>query len=780
MPRHNTAIVDSARLAANLAALTRAGMPIPQHRLLGAADGRIVTVGGSVVDVLVPSTRGEIPLHGHGDPVREALELVPADLANDGLVVVVGAGAGYVLDALARRAHRGRVLVFEPSPVSCLAALARKDWSGAIAARRLGWLLGPAYDGWTDMWSWVTPGDAPAIVIQPVLGRERPGDVRLALETVKRIVFNASANERARRQFAGPYLLNTLENLPHLVGSHDVRALVGRFTDTPVVIAAAGPSLNRNLEELAPLRDRVLLMAVDTALRPCLAAGLEPDLVVAVDPGVLNRRHLTVDPPPVHSWLVSEPSLAPGSFASFGGRVCTFRVGDHEPWPWLLRNGIDRGRLRAWGSVLTTALDLAVQMDGTPIILIGADFGYTNGQPYCRGTAYEDDWAREIATYGSLEAVWEARWRVVATVEEAGLDGHPVRATPQLLAFRDWTAAYCAQQSRRIINCTGAGLMKALPTASLAVALADAPPRRIEMPFGSRHAPFTGFTVEPFDPDADGDWQRWAGITGASPLSLMRLVGAGMSQSPDQERASSSDEFRALPADVHEATRATALWRALHAEGYFEQHPRYRQPMSDIGLATVRQLLGLTRDDVLLDVGCGYGRLLWFLAPCVRRSIAYEVASEPLALARLYLSGRGDVSFVLGDGDRLAAIGDGTVTAVVALTVLPFMSRAGIPRILAEISRVLAPGGRACLQFHHDGPRHVARDDGAQETPSRFSEMRPPAAASHDEGHIRRLMSAAGLVITALVHESLETYHPGDDMEWIWVRCEKPREATRA
>lgn len=427
-----------------------------------------------MVDVQVRTPDGLVRLDPGVRPVDDAARTLPPTALTASLVTVAGAGAGYAIDALIARGYAGRILVLEPSLVSYVAALSRRDWSPLIEAGRLRWLAGPDYDGWLDTWSWVSPGEPPAVVIHPVLGRVRPADVRSALETLKKMVFNASANERARVQFGARYLRHTLANLPHLHGSRDVGDLFGKFSGTPVLVLAAGPSLDVNLEQLRPVRERALVIAVDTALKPCLAAGLPPDLVVGVDPGELNLRHLSVGSAPAATHLVAEASLAPGSFEPFDGRVFTFRVGEHHPWPWLLSQGIDRAQLRAWGSVLASALDLAVQIGGNPIVLLGADFAYTGGQPYCRNTAYEEDWARDRAQGYSLEVIWR-QW-IKNPIEVLDTTGRPVQTTPHLVAFRDWIANYCrTTPDVTFVNGTGAGLLGTIAQASVGDVLARSP-----------------------------------------------------------------------------------------------------------------------------------------------------------------------------------------------------------------------------------------------------------------------------------------------------------------
>jgi predicted O-methyltransferase YrrM len=447
-------------LGANLAAASRLGMDRLDSWLSDVSgDGEPETSGGRVTGVSLRSANGLVRMHSRHDPVGEAERQLPEQALVAPLVVLIGAGAGFAVDALERRGFAGRVLVLEPSAASLRATLSRRSWADWLDAGRLRFLRGPDYAGWRAVCGWVGAStEAPPIVVQPVLARERPGEASEAVRALKRVLYNANANEAARRAFAGDYLLNTLRNLRHLVQSRDVGELFGRFGGVAAFVLAAGPSLNRNLDELRPYRDRALVIAVDTALRPSLAAGIEPDFVVGVDPGEANLRHLAVGAVPARTHLVAEPSLAPGSFDAFVGRVFTFRVDRHHPWPWLQALGVDRAQLLAWGSVLTTALDLAVRLGCNPVVLFGADFAYTDGQPYCRGTAYEEGWAAEVAAGVPLKDVWR-RWMRQPVVVERAVDGRDVETSAHLLAFRDWVAEYCAKHPEvRFVNATGAGI----------------------------------------------------------------------------------------------------------------------------------------------------------------------------------------------------------------------------------------------------------------------------------------------------------------------------------
>ena len=291
------------------------------------------------------------PLRIHGRrPLEEAeawlsSSLPPGDMP--GSICVIGAGAGWVVDAIERRSVGTRVLVLEPEPQLAQAMLARRDWRPLIDAGRLLVLAGPHFQGADVAWRLVVPAAAnPLRLVHPVIAAARPEASRAAGRVYGRAVADARANDEARGRLQHRYFCNTLANRSAIRASADVSALAGAFPGVPAVLLAAGPSLDRNLEALAGIRQRALVIAVDTALRPCLVAGLEPHLVVAVDPTEVNARHLVGLPPLPRTRLVTEPSLPPEVLEAFTGRLFTFRVGAHEPWPWLQQHR-DRPRRRA-------------------------------------------------------------------------------------------------------------------------------------------------------------------------------------------------------------------------------------------------------------------------------------------------------------------------------------------------------------------------------------------------------------------------------------------------
>jgi hypothetical protein len=444
-----------------------------------------------------------VALHGR-DPQREA-DRIAAQLLEGGetdLVVAIGLGLGFLLDALERRHWTGRVVAIEPEPQTVPLLRERRDWAPWTSTDRIRILAGPAFEGATECWTWFGDGLAePRVWVHPVLERIRPAEVTAARAILRRIVFDARSNAEAKRRHGARYLANTLQNLSAIAREPGVSRLGDAIPGRPAVIVAAGPSLDATIPVLKQIEGKALIIAVDTALRPLLAAGIRPHAVVAVDPSEANARHLTDLPAAPETFLVSEGSIDPVVTAAFRGRTYFFAVSNHEPWPWLQALKVEAGRLRAWGSVLTSAFDLVLNMGADPVVFVGADLSYPEDRPYARGVSFEETW-RSRARFGEPH---EQQWREAIdqwpVVHETDVSGAPVRTAPHLITFRDWLVAQMQQHpGRRFVNAGGAGILRGAHLEQVApeelnalLTSLDAPP--LVHPFRERYRERDGASV---------------------------------------------------------------------------------------------------------------------------------------------------------------------------------------------------------------------------------------------------------------------------------------------
>lgn len=136
-------------------------------------------------------------------------------------------------------------------------------------------------------------------------------------------------------------------------------------------------------------------------------------------------------------------------------------------------------------------------------------------------------------------------------------------------------------------------------------------------------------------------------------------------------------------------------------------------------VAALRELLGLSLSDRILDLGCGWGRHLALLRDAGHGLVGLDVSPALLALAPATpveeraaagadpaetgpLPGAGSASLVAGDMRRLP-LADASFDVVLnlATSLGLFLEDAAAVEALAEARRVLRPGGRLLVEGMH-------------------------------------------------------------------------------
>jgi DNA-binding transcriptional MerR regulator len=170
--------------------------------------------------------------------------------------------------------------------------------------------------------------------------------------------------------------------------AEDAGKLHRLFEGMPILVVAAGPSLDELAPLLPQLARRMPIIAVDTSLRAVRGAGVEPDILTVVDPQYWNTRHL--DRQALSSTLlVSESSTHPIIFRRPLGRL--FFGGSIFPLGQFLETEHGaRFKLGAGGSVATTAWDLARVLGAAEVYMAGLDLGFPDSRTHYSGSYFEE------------------------------------------------------------------------------------------------------------------------------------------------------------------------------------------------------------------------------------------------------------------------------------------------------------------------------------------------------------------------------------------------------
>lgn len=154
--------------------------------------------------------------------------------------------------------------------------------------------------------------------------------------------------------------------------------------DTPAMVAAAGPSLEKHKEEMAGRTSETPLVAVDTAFPALLEWGITPDVVVVLDPRFIGYLHFMKKVPPRCTLWAEAGCSLPKHIKN----VHWFLT-PHPLQDYLF--GDSKGGVKclsAGGNVTQAAVELLLRSGRRDITLFGADFAYPQGKSYARGTYF--------------------------------------------------------------------------------------------------------------------------------------------------------------------------------------------------------------------------------------------------------------------------------------------------------------------------------------------------------------------------------------------------------
>jgi ubiquinone/menaquinone biosynthesis C-methylase UbiE len=145
--------------------------------------------------------------------------------------------------------------------------------------------------------------------------------------------------------------------------------------------------------------------------------------------------------------------------------------------------------------------------------------------------------------------------------------------------------------------------------------------------------------------------------------------------------------------------------------------------------------LNLTPQDDLLDVACGWGEFLAVHGSQAHHVAGIDVSGEKVTLARQRLADRitaGTAEVVQGDAAALPWTED-TFSAVTCMDAFIFFTAP--EKVLAEVLRVLRPGGRMLMQIGMNWPHGL---------PKHMPHPNPFGHDYSDEAAVRKMVEEAG------------------------------------
>ena len=226
---------------------------------------------------------------------------------------------------------------------------------------------------------------------------------------IQETLSSISADYSVQAHFGKQWQKNIMQNLmqikpckPPFVPSDKIAGII-----------AAGPSLDKSIQELKQNFEKTVIFCTDTAYQTLQKHSIEPDYLVSIDCQNLSLEHFRNYS--THSKdkkacvildLGSSPEIA--RFMNKQGHDVYF-ISSFHPLSKMASGKFNIPVINSGsGTVAMAACDIARLCGARKIKLYGADFAYSGGKPYAKGTYLDSIYGRTSGRTSTSETLFSA------------------------------------------------------------------------------------------------------------------------------------------------------------------------------------------------------------------------------------------------------------------------------------------------------------------------------------------------------------------------------------
>lgn len=267
-------------------------------------------------------------------------------------------------------------------------------------------------------------------------------------------------NRNTEGYFGKTIVENTIKNLKFINQSNILLEFYDDIPkEIPAIIVSAGPSLDKNIQELKKAKGKAVIFATDTAVRYLFQYNIEPDFIVTIDPK--KPPEYLSDPrcKDIPMFCKVEANFKILNFHQ--GRKIWFSCGVYLTKIYE-KYGKTISNYQSGGSVATGAFSVCAGLGFKHIILIGQDLAYSGEITHAGGDInhilYEEDGIRMVEDIDGNPIKTRHDWYIYLKWFERAIEEIPdqevIDATEggakihgaKIMALEEVIKEYCVQE----------------------------------------------------------------------------------------------------------------------------------------------------------------------------------------------------------------------------------------------------------------------------------------------------------------------------------------------
>jgi hypothetical protein len=406
---------------------------------------------GELVPVLRHKER-DYALHSLFNPVKDG-ERNSALITGGGYLVIFGFGACYHIRPLLSRDDINGILLIDKDISMIKAILSEIDLSDLLSDSRISILIDKTE---AEIMEYLPANYLPAVTgdFQTLTLRSRvetEKDYFMGLmDSIRKVLDTLSDDYTVQTWFGKRWFINSIANLAAAQNSTTIVRPRNK-----ALIAAAGPSLEMQLDDLRERQKDSFLISTDTALSCLLKHSIKPDLVISIDCQQITYHHFMAGYPedvPLVLDLASPPAISRLTentlFFTSGHPFSRYVNRNWRKFPFVDTSG---------GNVTHAALSLADELGASEIFIYGADYSYPEGKSYARGTYIYPYFMGKSGRKDSIESLFYNFLYRNDKIKMSKTDYGFRYTTRPMLSYKERLERYASEVSGHIIPVPGLG-----------------------------------------------------------------------------------------------------------------------------------------------------------------------------------------------------------------------------------------------------------------------------------------------------------------------------------
>ncbi|WP_307972140.1 6-hydroxymethylpterin diphosphokinase MptE-like protein [uncultured Brachyspira sp.] len=398
-------------------------------------------------------------LHSAYNPEKEANALIneiKKETEKDlDLVFIFGIGAGYLINALKKL--NINIAVIEPS-INFFNLLIDNFKLDKILEDNITFFIGG--DDIEDIEKFISLTNTKKVKFfitrsyATLFNEEALFYQQKVLSIVDKKIININTISRFDKLWA----YNIASNAAKISTHYGVNNFFDKYKNIPAIIVSAGPSLEKNIRKLKEIKNKALIIAVDTAMKPLFSHNISPHFIITIDPQKKNSKYFR-NVNFKDSVLIAESSVDKEAIDSFNGAI--YFINSIFPLAkYFMEELGDRGDITTGGSVSTAAYDFAIRIGANPIIMVGLDLSFPNYQTHIKGSYHEENFFTEIYKLDSYDSRIYKVLIAGNLKEEKNIYNEKVWTDSRFDMYKNWYEEQCEKNNKiKFYNATEGGII---------------------------------------------------------------------------------------------------------------------------------------------------------------------------------------------------------------------------------------------------------------------------------------------------------------------------------